>query len=70
MVSCSDGTISTLGGESEWVVTESWHGHDFEPWIATFDCWEPNTVWTGRHSSLSKIRSAREVMRRLTFFGA
>lgn len=48
MVSCSDGTISTLGGESEWAVTESWHTHDFEPWIAAFDCWEPNTVWTGK----------------------
>ncbi|BGP36861.1 hypothetical protein JCM10450v2_000753 [Rhodotorula kratochvilovae] len=47
VVSLSSGSICTLGGESSFSVTNEWHGHDFEPWIAAFDCWEPNTVWTG-----------------------
>ncbi|GAA5876195.1 hypothetical protein JCM16303_007053 [Sporobolomyces ruberrimus] len=21
--------------------------HDFEPWLTSFDCWNPNTVWSG-----------------------
>ncbi|KAL8293732.1 hypothetical protein RQP46_000433 [Phenoliferia psychrophenolica] len=47
VVSISDGTVCTLGGESELSVTSSWAAHDFEPWIAAFDCWNPSTVWTG-----------------------
>ncbi|GAA5857230.1 hypothetical protein JCM8547_009386 [Rhodosporidiobolus lusitaniae] len=47
VVSLSNGSISILGGESSFKVTSTWHAHDFEPWIAAFDAWEPNTVWTG-----------------------
>ena len=47
LVSLSNGSICTLGGETELSVTSTWEAHDFEPWIAAFDCWEPNTVWTG-----------------------
>lgn len=43
----SDGNVSTLKGESELKVSQTWHAHDFEPWIAAFDCWTPTTVWTG-----------------------
>lgn len=39
--------MCTLGGESALAVTSEWHAHDFEPWIAAFDCWDPNFVWTG-----------------------
>lgn len=65
VVSLSDGSICTLGGESELAVTESWHAHDFEPWIAAFDCWDPNTVWTGDSPALSTPCRAT-----LTFLGA
>ncbi|GAA5977333.1 hypothetical protein JCM11641_000067 [Rhodosporidiobolus odoratus] len=47
VVSMSSGEICTLGGESSFEVTSTWHAHDFEPWIAAFDCWQPSTVWTG-----------------------
>ncbi|GAA5897399.1 hypothetical protein JCM8208_003262 [Rhodotorula glutinis] len=47
VVSLSSGSICTLGGESSLSVTNEWHAHDFEPWIAAFDCWQPTTVWTG-----------------------
>ncbi|GAA5947547.1 hypothetical protein JCM10213_005155 [Rhodosporidiobolus nylandii] len=47
VVSLSSGEIATLGGESSFEVTSTWHAHDFEPWIAAFDCWQPSTVWTG-----------------------
>jgi hypothetical protein len=47
VVSISNGNVSLLGGETEMEVTETWKAHDYEPWIAAFDCWEPNTVWTG-----------------------
>ncbi|GAA5986423.1 hypothetical protein JCM5350_002916 [Sporobolomyces pararoseus] len=34
------------------VVSKTWHAHDFEPWIVSFDCWNWNnfsekTVWSG-----------------------
>ncbi|BGP52979.1 hypothetical protein JCM8202_004063 [Rhodotorula sphaerocarpa] len=47
VVSLSNGEICLLGGETQLEVTSRWHAHDFEPWIAAFDCWDPSTVWTG-----------------------
>ncbi|KAM0750183.1 WD40 repeat-like protein [Meredithblackwellia eburnea MCA 4105] len=67
VVSISDGTICTLGGESDLQVTSSWHGHDFEPWIAAFDCWEPSTVWTGGDDLKLKGWDLRQGCDRPTF---
>lgn len=70
VVSLSDGTISTLAGESKLEVISNWHAHDFEPWIAAFDCWQPTTVWTGRsflfdtHLSLSQANRLFRFVRR------
>lgn len=25
----------------------SWHAHDFEPWIASWDAHDPSRVWSG-----------------------
>ncbi|KAI5478338.1 WD repeat protein [Pseudohyphozyma bogoriensis] len=47
VVSMSDGNLCTLGGETELEVVDTWKAHDFEPWIAAFDCWNPNVVWSG-----------------------
>ncbi|KAM0793082.1 hypothetical protein ACM66B_000565 [Microbotryomycetes sp. NB124-2] len=53
VVSLSNGSICTLDPSSsssslsDYKVTRRWHAHDFEPWIAAYDCWSPNTVWTG-----------------------
>ncbi|GAA5922313.1 diphthamide synthase [Sporobolomyces koalae] len=27
--------------------TKTWHAHNFEPWIVSFDCWNPNVIWSG-----------------------
>ncbi|KAJ3297510.1 hypothetical protein HK104_000412 [Borealophlyctis nickersoniae] len=51
IVSESDGSIALLsvreGGGLE--RTEEWHGHDFEAWIAAFNYWSPNVVYTGAY---------------------
>ncbi|BGP21770.1 hypothetical protein JCM10295v2_000645 [Rhodotorula toruloides] len=67
VVSKSDGSICTLGGESTFEVTSSWHAHDFEPWIAAFDCWEPSTVWTGGDDLTLKGWDLRQGCDRPTF---
>ncbi|GAA5994760.1 diphthamide synthase [Rhodotorula paludigena] len=67
VVSLSSGEICTLGGESSFEVTSTWHGHDFEPWIAAFDCWEPSTVWTGGDDLTLKGWDLRQGCDRPTF---
>jgi hypothetical protein len=39
-------------------ITDTWKGHDFEPWIAAWDRWQPTFLYTGNHVwlSLSKIK--------------
>ncbi|KAK4054768.1 hypothetical protein OIV83_000692 [Microbotryomycetes sp. JL201] len=47
-VSLSDGSLCTLDpSPTNYKVTRRWHAHDFEPWIAAYDCWSPNIVWSG-----------------------
>ncbi|BGP04894.1 hypothetical protein JCM10049v2_000696 [Rhodotorula toruloides] len=67
VVSLSDGSVCTLGGESAFEVTSSWHAHDFEPWIAAFDCWESSTVWTGGDDLMLKGWDLRQGCDRPTF---
>ncbi|GAA6005720.1 hypothetical protein JCM10207_005308 [Rhodosporidiobolus poonsookiae] len=67
VVSLSSGSICTLGGESSLEVTSTWHAHDFEPWIAAFDCWEPSTVWTGGDDLALKGWDLRQGCDRPTF---
>ncbi|GAA6063011.1 hypothetical protein JCM10212_002652 [Sporobolomyces blumeae] len=47
IVSLSSGSLTHLTGESTLTPTRTWHAHDFEPWITSFDCWDTNTVWSG-----------------------
>ncbi|GAA5962055.1 hypothetical protein JCM3765_005505 [Sporobolomyces pararoseus] len=53
IVSLSNGSLSHLtpsSSENEgssFVVSKTWHAHDFEPWIVSFDCWETSKVWSG-----------------------
>ncbi|GAA6036860.1 hypothetical protein JCM8097_006318 [Rhodosporidiobolus ruineniae] len=67
IVSLSSGSICTLGGESSFEVTSTWHAHDFEPWIAAFDAWEPSTVWTGGDDLTLKGWDLRQGCDRPTF---
>lgn len=49
VVSLSDGRVEILRlNEGEFAVVDSgWHAHDYEPWIAAWDYWDTNVVWTG-----------------------
>ena len=29
------------------LVTDTWAGHDFEPWITAWDRWDQNFIYTG-----------------------
>ncbi|KAI0669892.1 WD-40 repeat-containing protein [Trametes maxima] len=49
VVSQSNGALSVLqpGDGAGLVVTDSWHAHDYEPWIAAWDYWDPHVVYSG-----------------------
>ncbi|KAI0825128.1 WD40 repeat-like protein [Trametes gibbosa] len=49
IVSLSDGSLSLLQpeGTSGLTVTNSWHAHDYEPWISAWDYWDTNVVYSG-----------------------
>lgn len=49
IVSQSDGSLSLLQPENSvgLTVVDSWHAHDFEPWIAAWDYWNTNIVYSG-----------------------
>ncbi|KAF8604958.1 WD40 repeat-like protein [Ceratobasidium sp. AG-I] len=48
VVSKSDGSVSTLKpNESQFDVEITWHAHDFEPWVAAWNYWVPNIVYSG-----------------------
>ena len=49
VVSLSNGSLSLLreNDSHELVVQETWHAHDYEPWIAAWNYWDPNIVYSG-----------------------
>ncbi|CAG7847072.1 Diphthine methyltransferase; AltName: Full=Diphthamide biosynthesis protein 7; Short=DPH7; AltName: Full=WD repeat-containing protein 85 [Serendipita indica DSM 11827] len=48
VVSISDGSICTVEPvDGMYAVTREWHGHDHEPWIAAWNYWDTNVVYTG-----------------------
>ena len=48
MVSLSNGSLVLLRPtDSELSITETWHGHDYEPWIAAWDYWNSDTIFSG-----------------------
>lgn len=55
VTSHSNGDINILTAtESQYVVQDQWHGHDLEAWIAGFDYWNTNTVYSGADDGLFK----------------
>ncbi|KZT02717.1 WD-40 repeat-containing protein [Laetiporus sulphureus 93-53] len=48
VVSLSDGSLALLHpDDAGMTVTDSWHAHDYEPWIAAWDYWDTNIVYSG-----------------------
>ncbi|TBU48331.1 WD-40 repeat-containing protein [Dichomitus squalens] len=48
IVSLSSGSLSLLRpGDEGLVEADSWHAHDYEPWIAAWDYWNTNVVYSG-----------------------
>ncbi|TFK77092.1 WD-40 repeat-containing protein [Pluteus cervinus] len=49
VASLSDGSLTVLSAQDGdgFIITESWHAHDHEPWIAAWDYWRPNIIYSG-----------------------
>ncbi|KAJ8522566.1 hypothetical protein ONZ45_g886 [Pleurotus djamor] len=62
VVSLSDGNLALLQGASAGglVVTETWHAHDHEPWVAAWDYWDPNRIYSGGDDLLWKCWDIRQ----------
>ncbi|KAI9282193.1 hypothetical protein BY458DRAFT_537695 [Sporodiniella umbellata] len=55
VTSHSNGDINVLSPtESKYVIQEHWHAHDLEAWIAAFDYWNTNIVYSGADDGLFK----------------
>ena len=52
VVSDSKGSICTCKYDGHsFIKDHSWKGHDFEAWIAAWDYWDSNIVYTGNLSA-------------------
>jgi hypothetical protein len=49
IVSLSNGGLCLLNPfeGSNMGVAETWHAHDYEPWIAAWNYWDPNVIYSG-----------------------
>ncbi|SAM08806.1 hypothetical protein [Absidia glauca] len=55
IVSHSNGDLSLVTPtDTEWQATTTWHAHDLEAWIAAFDYWDPNRIYSGADDMLFK----------------
>jgi len=48
VVSLSSGSLCILGAnEGGFSAIDTWHAHDYEPWIAAWDYWDPCVLYSG-----------------------
>jgi hypothetical protein len=54
IVSLSDGSLSLLrpSSQGELTVSDKWHAHDHEPWIAAWDYWDTSVLYSGMNPSI------------------
>ena len=62
IVSLSNGDLCLLNPSegSNIGVAETWHAHDYEPWIAAWNYWDPNVIYSG-HLNLVLILRTTEI---------
>lgn len=54
IVSCSDGNLCLVQHqEGKYATTQSWHAHDYEPWIAAWNYTETSVLYSGNHEILA-----------------
>jgi hypothetical protein len=46
-----------------WEVSQSFHAHDYEPWITSFDLGRPEVVWSGGDDCKLKCWDLRDTSR-------
>lgn len=71
VVSLSNGSLCLLSPTegSTLAVTETWHAHDYEPWIAAWNYWDTNVIYSGsglRHLALISISTKASVLQAVT----
>lgn len=49
VVSLSNGKLALLqpNPDTGLTVTDTWHAHDYEPWVAAWDYWHTDTIYSG-----------------------
>ncbi|CAO3637446.1 unnamed protein product [Cunninghamella echinulata] len=52
IISHSNGDLSLLSKDETNFTTTSWHAHDLEAWIAAFDYWDVNKIYSGADDML------------------
>lgn len=59
IVSLSDGSLALLRSNNSFglQVTDTWAAHDFEPWIAAWDYWNQNLVYSGKLTRVQDMNS-------------
>ncbi|KAF9056166.1 WD40-repeat-containing domain protein [Panaeolus papilionaceus] len=69
VVSLSNGSVCVIRPRDRtgFSVSETWHAHDYEPWIATWDQWNPNIVYTGGDDLKMKGWDIRQSLDQPTF---
>jgi len=66
--SLSNGSLALLRSDSqELLLAASWHAHEFEPWIAAWDYWNENVVYSGGDDLKMKGWDIRQDLAQPTF---
>ena len=52
IVSVSNGSLSLLAPDHTGAlcVEKSWHAHEYEPWVAAWNYWDTNVVFSGENN--------------------